>query len=47
MKMMKKRRLIWHAAVKEAFAVNLAEKAKADASNVRGNAKQFSAQQWQ
>jgi alpha-L-fucosidase len=30
-------------AVKEAFAVNLVEKAKAQASNVRGNAKEFSA----
>jgi Alpha-L-fucosidase len=29
-------------AVKESFAVNLAEKAKAEASNVRGNSKQFS-----
>jgi alpha-L-fucosidase len=29
--------------VKEAFAVNLAEKAKAEASNVRGNAKEFGA----
>jgi alpha-L-fucosidase len=30
-------------AVKEAFAVNLVEKAKAQASNVRGNAKEFDA----
>jgi alpha-L-fucosidase len=30
-------------AVKESFAVNLAEKAKAEASNVRGNAKEFGA----
>jgi alpha-L-fucosidase len=30
-------------AVKESFAVNLAEKAKAEASNIRGNAKEFSA----
>jgi alpha-L-fucosidase len=30
-------------AVKEAFAVNLAEKTKAEASNVRGNAKEFEA----
>lgn len=30
-------------AVKESFAVNLAEKAKAEASNVRGNAKAFGA----
>jgi alpha-L-fucosidase len=29
-------------AVKESFAVNLAEKAKAEASNIRGNAKEFS-----
>ena len=29
--------------VKESFAVNLAEKAKAEATNVRGNAKEFSA----
>jgi alpha-L-fucosidase len=32
------------AAVKEAFAVNLAEKAKVSASNVRGNSKEFSAE---
>jgi alpha-L-fucosidase len=31
------------AAVKEAFAVNLAEKAKISASNVRGNSKEFGA----
>ena len=31
------------AAVKDAFAVNLAEKMKAEASNVRGNAKEFGA----
>jgi alpha-L-fucosidase len=30
-------------AVKESFAVNLAEKAKTEATNVRGNAKEFSA----
>jgi alpha-L-fucosidase len=30
-------------AIKESFAVNLAEKAKAEASNVRGNAKEFGA----
>ena len=30
-------------AVKESFAVNLAEKTKAEASNVRGNAKEFGA----
>ncbi|MBN1123946.1 MAG: alpha-L-fucosidase [Sedimentisphaerales bacterium] len=30
-------------AVKEAFAINLAEKTKVDASNVRGNAKEFGA----
>src|SRR5665647_159769 len=30
-------------AVKEAFAVNLAEKTKVEASNVRGNSKEFGA----
>ncbi len=40
---MKKQRLHLRDAVKKAFAVNLALKKKATASNVRGNAKQFAA----
>ena len=41
--MTKKQHLDFAKAVKESFAVNLAENTKADASNVRGNAKEFDA----